>query len=390
MGTKIWDSGSAPAVSNGDIVVLENGAAGELYVPSSTTISITGSAGNGDIAVFNDARKIVLDIPSSSKVVWTAKYACRAGLKCYFTKTEFITVTGDGELEIADGAEITVSHLDSTLLSFLTLRWLNFSIPFDMLGAKATTAIYAKKYSNVTVSGGKITAIGGGNQYTMPYKGTIVCEDGKVTVSGGEISFNDSCFVNSAAICVKGIGKAEISGGEICSNVTAIIGAKLASVNVSGGAIASGNKRSAILCDDVTVSGGVVIAESNELVKKGIMFFAVIHSKPENVKITGGTIIAFNSQKYANGRKDGLQHLPENAQVSWEELDKTQVIKYPGGAFGIDGYEFISDKKTCDANADANDMYSELEKIAELKKNGVIDENEFQSMKKDILAKYGK
>jgi hypothetical protein len=37
-----------------------------------------------------------------------------------------------------------------------------------------------------------------------------------------------------------------------------------------------------------------------------------------------------------------------------------------------------------------NDMYSQLEKIAQLKENGAIDETEFQSMKRDILARHGK
>ncbi|MCL2003553.1 MAG: S-layer homology domain-containing protein [Oscillospiraceae bacterium] len=90
-----WNSGTPPAVTDGDTVTLADNASGELVVPAGATVTIVG----GDPGAPVEGGTLTFDIAADAKVVWAAYYETN--------DTALINVT-DGVFEIAEGVALTI------------------------------------------------------------------------------------------------------------------------------------------------------------------------------------------------------------------------------------------------------------------------------------------
>ena len=210
-----WDSFMAPTVNDGDIVVIDLGAADELRVPDNATITIIG-----DGAVDNIDNEITINIPATSKVIWKAGYTGIAN--------KLINISGIGVFEIAAGAKIIATD---ALMAILANNAAKIVVSGGEVKASGSGMVFAiavneKEEGNVTVSSGLVSA--GGHQF---FTTAIYCRN--VTVSGGTVRSS-----GTAISAPDGKGNIIVSGGEI-SALTAI-DAKNGAVMISGGNVVGG------------------------------------------------------------------------------------------------------------------------------------------------------
>ncbi|MCL2845061.1 MAG: hypothetical protein FWE23_06385 [Chitinivibrionia bacterium] len=261
-GQVTWNNNTPPTITNGTTVTIAAGAEGTMDVPENTTVTIV-SAGNE--TVNNGDRRISLNIPATSKVIWQARYTNSTSAPDWRTDSTWtiggavIISADDGEFEVVDGAKIINTDND---------------IAINRVGVGG----------QITVSGGIVHSDRGTAIQNNSWSNAIV------TISGGVVS-NNSATANVIFVPTT-------SWGEDNSEL-----------NIIGGLIIAprGNMNSG-------PEGILNRAHTGEL-------GGVIIALP--------TVSTYFSGSITNGGKEFLSFLPNNAPVSWNfENNLITGVKY--------------------------------------------------------------
>ena len=131
--------------------------------------------------------------------------------------------------------------------------------------------------------------------------------------------------------------------------------------------------------------------------KPSFSFFGNSHGHIQfgkNEKYNHNHIIYFKSDDaFRNKRKwSEVESLVMRAKVNYEKLSKQQTVvkgNYIKGDYVDDRDTVIKDSilNRSTIGSGGNDKFARLEKLTEMKKEGLIDDNEFKQMKKEILSK---
>jgi len=284
----IWNEfGLSRPISNGDEVIILNGAKDTLKVPANATITIS-SLGTEPVS---NAERIVFDIPATSKVIWTARY------ESSYYQWDFngqmneedihgkIEIIGTGEFEITDGASIEAINTGHC--------------PY---------LIIAKNGSNLTVSGGSVKTD----------FNTAILSYGNVVVSGGIVVNNGNGAINLRA----NNSSLSISGGVI-SGAVGLSG----TFSITGGVITRGwwfvNP-----APTITFSGGLVLTG-------GSVSSLRQYITDNGVAIT--TMGWWETATYQAGSQTDLTFEPESANVFWGKKDGQGGIFYNGNFWPVEG-----------------------------------------------------
>jgi hypothetical protein len=284
----IWNEfGLSRPISNGDEVIILNGAKDTLKVPANATITIS-SLGTEPIS---NAERIVFDIPATSKVIWTARY------ESSYYQWDFngqmneedihgkIEIIGTGEFEITDGASIEAINTGHC--------------PY---------LIIAKNGSNLTVSGGSVKTD----------FNTAILSYGNVVVSGGIVVNNGNGAIDLRA----NNSSLSISGGVI-SGAVGLSG----TFSITGGVITRGwwfvNP-----APTITFSGGLVLTGGS------------VSSLRQYITDNGVAITTrgwWETATYQAGSQTDLTFEPESANVFWGKKDGQGGIFYNGNFWPVEG-----------------------------------------------------
>ena len=156
----VWNTNIPPEVRDGEIVIIETGAADTLKIPANATITIINEE-----AVDNASNRIILDIAPTSKVIWEAKYS--AGVSG--ANTGAVAVIGGGLLEV-QGTIININTASNTAGVFLT----NGDITVSQSGvvhcpnvpaagssfARGITIPHTNRFANIIIDGGLVRTTG--------------------------------------------------------------------------------------------------------------------------------------------------------------------------------------------------------------------------------------
>ena len=134
-------------LANGDVITIAAGATGILTMPESAEITITSA---GENLLDNGSRSITIDIPATSKVIWTARYV----MSTPAPSAGGISISGSGEFEVAGGVirqELLVPAISRTTGGTIIVSG-------GMVQAEIGLAINSA--GQIVVSGGLVSAHG--------------------------------------------------------------------------------------------------------------------------------------------------------------------------------------------------------------------------------------
>jgi len=164
--TELTWSGAAPAVIDGDIVVISSGASGTLSVPNNSTVTIVSND-----AVTN-GNTIIINTNSNGNAIWEAEYSTG-------TTSIGVTINGTGTFEVANGR-------------------------ISKTGTTSGNAINSTTASTIIVSGGLVSA----------NAGLAINSTGTVNITGGLVVAQGTAVVgNALANVVNKISNQETMGG---------------------------------------------------------------------------------------------------------------------------------------------------------------------------------
>ncbi|MCL2018339.1 MAG: dockerin type I domain-containing protein [Oscillospiraceae bacterium] len=172
-----WDSASQPVVADGDIITVQNGAAGTLNVPENATVTVEGSLSETTLG-------LTLDIASGAAVIWNADFICSSA-------AYLITVTGGG----------------------------------------GRLTIY--KELNNSGSGGALNITGTGTIVTVDYGGKVISEGTGYAVNIGV--FGDTPVPNNSRLNVHGTVKAGTACAIRSTGIGSIVNIQSGTVSNSAG-----------------------------------------------------------------------------------------------------------------------------------------------------------
>jgi uncharacterized repeat protein (TIGR02543 family) len=229
------------------------------YAVAGDTITVTG-------AKTNVTASLALVIPADITVVWAATY------KGTISAPALINLSGAGTFVVADDADVTVNEIAINAVG----------VDVTVTGGSVSGGVAIASDSNVTISGGAVTAAATGG-VAISVAGTtaklditggtvtgsraaVVAQSVDVAVSGGTVSAADD---DSIAIQAKGTAGVAVSGSAHISALFAGIEAQDGNVTVAGGSVTATEDIAilAIGSGEVTVSGaGSVVGAARAIV----------------------------------------------------------------------------------------------------------------------------
>jgi len=281
-----WNTNVPPDVRDGEIVIIETGAADTLKIPANATITIINEE-----AVDNASNRIILDIAPTSKVIWEVEYS--AGVSG--SNTGAVAVIGGGLLEV-QGTIININTASNTAGVFLT----NGDITVSQSGVVHCP--------NVPATGSSFA-----RGITIPHTNrfaNIIIDGGLVRTTGAEPAIN-----------------AISSSGTDGINQT--------SVTVKNGGIVISTHQRAIRAQTVTIEDGFVFGApqlsgtATPSVADAIGSSETADVAPPTLNISGNSVIIFWNRGSATGQRtftqytsDRLHSFHGDAKVWWDIQDE--------------------------------------------------------------------
>jgi hypothetical protein len=374
----IWNGDAAPLnskIKDGDIILIAADAGGTLArgtlnVPDNATVTITCPA----TRIINDGHQIVLNIPISSKVIWSARHTSHGTP---------LSVIGGGELVLAESGEIRRSLTSGAAILItnskvtvdggsvsasgdgsMAVNAINSAVTVnDGVISGDNTTINATANSTVIINGGEVRAtalsreainatnsivtINGGTVRASGTVGTaIVPTNSTIVINGGVVSSHSSSGgvsgtirsttsndTNTTIIIDGGELRATGSNRAICSDRSSVI--------INRG-IVSADFGEAILSNTIEVNGGLVIARNSNLITSNAGTNRGVISVTPTATVEG-TIIGLTLGMHTIGSTDGLIFLPEDANVFWGLNNGQSGIFYLDDFFAVDGVTLMGE-----------------------------------------------
>ena len=355
---------------------------GTIQSTIQSAINTVNGAGGGTVTIngekTNVDAKLAFTIPENVTVVWKAKY--KGDLD-----EHLIAITGDGALEIAEGADVEATFSDEWSAFYLGIPKVKISggavttnsvaiycnaldADFEMTGGILTADIYyyeavwiesghakvsggeikatgdgsgaiASEYADITISGNaKLSALIGG--------GIVVSTNGNITVSGNPVITGTGVCISSPSIT--------ISGGTITSPYAAVESYGEGAINISGGTIAATGTGYAVYCYDnskVNITGGKALAqdgyaiyihEGTGSISGGIGFAYgtavtdVIVGPFTVPPVNSAVMVAWNkaagNTTYTAGSSNDIYKLPATATAVWAKQGSDSGISVTSGS----------------------------------------------------------